>query len=648
MRVTGYAAHALRARAARGLAPPCALAVVLLALGIWATVGSSAAARKQRDAQSAARAAPTQPPTRQTLYGDGQSGRYLLGGTWLFRKDRGNTGVSQGWWRGSGSTAGWAHVTIPNSFNAGDLSDSSWRGYVGWYRRDFRLPMGAFPHYVPGSDRRWIVRFESVNYRASVWLNGHLLGRHVALGLPFEFHMKGVRPGINRLIVRVDNRRLGNDLSPGPGGGWWNFGGILREVYLRAASRADLARVRVRTLLPCPHCAARVVEQVVVRNVTGRTQRVRLSGRFGSAGLHFGQASIRPHATWAASASTRIGHPRLWSPGHPSLYHATVRLLDSSGRRIGRYSLHSGIRRIKVTRNGRLTLNFHPVSLRGVEFREQDIRTGAALDQTHIRQIETRLLALHATLIRGDPMNQQLEEFADRHGLLIWADTPINTSRHTAEAQRLIEQDILANQNHPSVLLWNIADEIGTPADAAQARFVASTASFTRRHDPTRPVAMAVADWPGIDCQAAWGPLDVIGFNEYFGWFDAGGGSTDDRSALSPFLDSLRACYPHQALAISEFGFDGARNGPVEERGTYAFQANAVAYHLGVFATKKWLAGAVYFLLTDSVSTPGYTGGDPFPSPPLLLKGLLGFNGAQKPAWSVAATTFARSRRAGR
>ena len=73
---------------------------------------------------------------------------------------------------------------------------------------------------------------------------------------------------------------------------------------------------------------------------------------------------------------------------------------------------------------------------------------------------------------------------------------------------------------------------------------------------------MSVSDWPGVACQRAYAPLDVIGVNEYFGWFDAGGGATDDRDALSPFLDSVRACYPNKALFTSEFGFDANRNGP--------------------------------------------------------------------------------------
>ena len=144
---------------------------------------------------------------------------------------------------------------------------------------------------------------------------------------------------------------------------------------------------------------------------------------------------------------------------------------------------------------------------------------------------------------------------------------------------------------------------------------------------------------PGVPCQRAYGPLDVLGFNEYFGWYDAGGGSTDDRDALSPFLDSLRACYPTKGLIVSEFGFEGNRNGPVDERGTYQFQSNTAAFHLDVFASKPWLSGAIYWLLQDFAAVPGWGGGDPRPDPPFVQKGLVDF-----PAWRDGedAYTFVR------
>jgi beta-glucuronidase len=151
---------------------------------------------------------------------------------------------------------------------------------------------------------------------------------------------------------------------------------------------------------------------------------------------------------------------------------------------------------------------------------------------------------------------------------------------------------------------------------------------------------MQVSDWPGVACQAAYAPLDVIGVNEYFGWFDVGGGATDDRDALGPFLDGVRACYPKQAVFVSEFGFDANQIGPVEVRGTYQFQANAVAYHLGVFASKPWLSGAMYFMLQDSATDLGYSGGNPWPDPPFNRKGLIDLYGNAKPAFGVVASLY--------
>jgi beta-glucuronidase len=610
------------------------VAVALAAAGVAQAQGSAYAA---------------QPPTPGALYRDGQSGRYLLGGTWLYRADRGDVGVADGWWRDVAATAGWSPVTIPNAYNAGDFSASSSHGYAGWYRRDFTLPSGAFARYVPASARRWIVRFDAVNYRASVWLNGHLIGSHVGQALPFELDLNRVRSGVNRLIVRVDNRVSPTDLPPGPAEGWWDYGGILREVYLRAVQIADLSQVQVRPLLPCPTCAATIQAQVVVRNLTGSPQAVRLHGDYGSAPLDFGSATVAPHAIWTAQAAVRIAHPRLWSIDDPELYRATLLLTDERGQRLGGYVTDSGIRSITVTPGGRLALNGRLVSLRGVEVQEQNITTGDALDPAQIAQLIGWVRALGATVIRTGPPSPELAELADRDGILIWSEIPVNqdVSNHyldqsgwVAGAHAMLADNILTNQNHPSVLLWSIGNELPTPVTAAETSYIADAAALAHSLDPTRPVAMSVSDWPGVGCQRAYSPLDVIGVNDYFGWFDAGGGATDDRDALSPFLDTVRACYPTKALFVSEFGFDANRNGPVEERGTYQFQSDSAAFHLHVFASKPWLSGAMYFLLQDAATFLGYSGGNPRPDPPFDQKGLVDLYGNPKPGFAIVASIY--------
>src|SRR5690349_4615784 len=77
-----------------------------------------------------AQTAAAPPPTNGALYSDGQSGRYLLGGSWLFRADPTDAGLAQGWWRNSSSTTDWTTVTVPNAYNAGQFTSASMAGSV--------------------------------------------------------------------------------------------------------------------------------------------------------------------------------------------------------------------------------------------------------------------------------------------------------------------------------------------------------------------------------------------------------------------------------------------------------------------------------------------------------------------------------------
>lgn len=609
-------------------------------------------------APTAAAQGPTylpQPPSKQVLYRDGQTDRYLLGGTWLYRADPADVGLAQRW-QEEPSTNGWTPVTVPNSYNARDLSSQSFNGYVGWYRRDFTLPSNAFPRHLPASARRWIVRFESVVYYATVWLNGRKIGSHAGGYLPWELDLRGLRPGINRLTVRVDNRTGPGDLPPGPGSNWWNFGGLQREVYLRAVARADLERVLISPRLRCrARCAAIVEEQATVRNVTAAPQTVRLYGTYGGVRVHFGRATLAPHATWTAHATVMISHPRLWAPGSPTLYRATVTLADAAGRPLGGYLDFSGIRSI-IVKHGRLELNGRPLDLRGTDLQEQNIDSGAALSPAQTMQLLAWVRQLGATVIRTHyPVGPLMEELADREGILIWSEVPIwgvrgqyfSRSRWLARARGLLSENVLENQNHPSILLWSIANEPQQPPSSAEAAYIAGAVALVHRLDPTRPVGMAIMGIPGLVCDPAYRPLQVIGANEYFGLFDEAGGVTDDRDALGPFLDSFRACWPTKALMATEFGFDGNRNGPLEEYGTYQFQATMLAYHLGVFASKTWLSGAILQTLQDFFAYPSYNGGNPWPSPPLNQKGLVDPYGGEKPAFALVSDSYRSTQQIG-
>jgi len=591
-------------------------------------------------------------PDEQALYDSGPNGRFLMDGEWLFRLDPGNVGLKQGFAK-QATRDGWTTTSVPNAWNATDESLESFMGSVGWYRKDFKLPSAK-------AALSWVTRFESVNYRSRVYLNGRLIGSNKGAYLPFELRVPPSvlkRGGTNRLVVRVENKRLATDFPPSglsvagrPTGGWWNYGGILREVYLRRVDRVDFAKVQVRPDLPCATCAASVDFSLTLRNHAAEATRMKLTGRFGDRKVDFGTVAVGAKRFVRVTRRLRIAGPRLWSPERPSLYDVDLRAttVGAKQRLLQRYRLKTGIRSIKVV-DGNWLLNGKKLNPRGVGLHEDDPKLGFAItNQIRAREVaETKEVG--ATLIRSHyPLHPYTHELADKEGVMIWSEIPVYALKTEALAKlqvrklasRELEDNILTNQNHPSVIVWSIGNELSARPGPVQSFYIARAARAAKRLDPTRPVGYAVAGYPDAGCQPEYGPLDILGINDYFGWYPGPNGQIADRELLGEYLDSVHACYPTKAVLVTEFGAEANRSGPVEEKGTYEFQSDFVNYHLGVYATRPWLAGAIYWALEEFRVRPGWEGGNPRPSPPIHQKGLIAFDGKRKPAFGEVQRLF--------
>jgi beta-glucuronidase len=587
----------------------------------------------------AAAAAPAQAQTVTTpspggYYAFGHTGRYLLDGPWLFRRS---------------ATDPWTQVTVPYTWNATDESIASMKGAVGWYRKDFRLPSAP-------KDSSWIVRFESVNYRATVYLNGHLLGRHEGGYIPFEFDLaRYLKRGTNTLLVRADSRRnldtmpILKTTSTGlPSAGWWNYGGILREVYLRRVSKVDMQELLAQPLLPCRACDASVMVRATLRNMTSKKQTVTVRATVGSQRARFPKVVLAPHATREVATKVGIRSPRLWEPGSPNLYPVSAAALVGH-REAAAWVAQIGIRSIRVSSTGRVLLNGAPIMLRGASFHEEDVTVGAALTPEMRTQIWDQLRGLDADFTRAHyPLHPWFLEQADRDGILIWDEIPMYQTPNSitakrsyrSKALRYLADTVARDENHPSVLAWAIGNEMPTRVGSGQQRYIRDAASMLHRLDPTRLRALDYSGYPNALPSSTYHVLDALGVNCYFGWYPGPGGQIDDRAELGPFLDQVHRYYPSKALFVTEFGAEANRDGPIDEKGTYNFQRQLVEDHLAVYDSRPFVNGALVWALRDFRVRPEWDGGNPKPQYPLNQKGLLDQFGKPKPAYAAVKRMF--------
>jgi beta-glucuronidase len=596
-------------------------------------------------------------PKAKVLYHDGHTGRYLMDGTWYFRADPLDQGLAQGFERHV-SLDGWTPVTVPNAWNATDLSDASQRGGVGWYRTDFRAPKS-------GRTTSWVVRFESVNYRARVYLNGRQIGSHEGAYLPFEVPAEKLRTrGVNHLVVRVDSRRSETDLPPlidqdngTPGGGWWNYSGILREVYLRKVDRVDISDFLAQPRLPCRRCPASVVFRATLHNVDKHKQRVIFHASVGGQAGHFPAVTIAGHRSRSVSAKVRVDNPRLWEPGDPQLY--TVRAGASiRGRSVGGWLAHIGMRSIKV-RAGRLLINGVPTTLRGASMHEESVVDGhgGALTPADERSMFQQLLQLGGTITRVHyPLPPAMLEMADRAGVLVWDEVPVyrlgedQLKLHSVQDKGLtdIREMIERDQNHPSVLTWSIGNELPSRPDSGQEEYIKRAHTLIKSLDDTRLMATDIAGYPSIAKQLIFSKyLTALGVNDYFGWYPGPGGQLVDRGATGAYFDQLHQFYPRLALFVTEYGAESNHDGPVDEKGTYEFQTDWMQFQNQVFDQHPFINGAIAWILRDFKVRPGWDGGNPTPQPPYNQKGVADQNGNEKPVFDVLARIYKNIQLAG-
>ena len=470
-------------------------------------------------------------------------------------------------------------LQVPGDWNTQREKLFFYEGTI-WYKKSFTF------HKTAG--KREFLYFGAANYDAKVYLNGEKLGEHAGGFTPFNFEVTAaLKEGENFVIVKVDNTRHRTDV-PTNNSDWWNFGGLTRSVQL-----VETPETFVRdAFVQLKKGSADEVAGWVQVDGGARAQPVTVSLPEAS-----WQVTVTPNAAGYAAFSGRVKRLERWGPGHPRRYRVQVR----SGPDVYQDSI--GFRTIE-TRGQDILLNGRSIYLRGICLHEVAPMTSGRVttvdeDRTLLRWAQE----LHCNFVRlaHYPHNEAMLREAERLGILVWSEIPVywtieweNPAVYANASQQLADM-ITRDHNRASVILWSVANE--TPPSEPRLKFLSGLAGQVRALDPTRLVTGALeihtsaAGVRTIDDPLGQ-YLDVIGMNNYCGWY---GGTPESCGDLQ-----WKTTYD-KPVVMSEYG-GGAqqgRHGPADERWTEEYQTAVFENNFKMLDKIPFLRGASPWILMD-------------------------------------------------
>lgn len=585
---------------------------------------------------------------------EGPTNRIALRDGWVVAMDPTDRGGGLGWQYGR--FAG-RPITVPDSLNpepvigAGGIQN--WKGSLAWYRTTITLPKAG----------TYALRFESVNYHATVWLDGHHLGGHNGSYLPFEQRFTA-RAGRHTLVVRDDWRSPDLQAVAGFHRTWFNFGGIDREVTLRPIGPSDVVAPTVDTVLApaSDGSVAAIVDVTVEVHNFSRARTITPVGSLSRPGqkiaINFPSLQIAPHKAAVASALITVNNPALWSPQSPNLYELDLRVPGES-----EYRTAVGLRQISYSKTtSQLFLNGKPLVLRGASIQEDAQGRGDALTPQDQDGVVAQLERLHVNATRSQhPLDLGLLEKLDAAGILVWQGVgPVDPAggwdASTPALERLAEKRVRTTvrqaEPHPSIIAWNLANEVaGNGHAGGQALYIEDMTEWLHRADPGRLVAVDIwGPHPPRIAGPMYAHVDAIGETDYLGWYED---PMVSQAALAELirhrLGALHATFPHKLLVVSEFGAESNNLNPTNEPGGYDYQSRLLQTHIATYESLPYVSGMLVWDLRDFAVAPTFAGGSIHHAVRSIRlvrgvnqKGLLDYADQPKPAFYTVAAAFAK------
>lgn len=414
----------------------------------------------------------------------------------------------------------------PSSAGGSDGKQAVNSYFKGCYRKTFELPS-------PLPTGRLELQFDGIGYEAEVYVNGKHAGHHQGDFVPSRFDVTElVKPGKNLVALRVLS-----DFRPPDGkftrtyGAMWDptcfKGGIWLPVRITAKPAP-----RIDRLLLTPDMKGHLRIDYTVEN-TGKEPVTVIPGVTVANARDFNECTRREFPAVTLNPGTNRGtleltcpDPKLWSPESPDLYYATLHF-RTADKVLSAETARFGFREFKID-GTKFTLNGKPIylyfeSAHSVRFGGHNTKDGNTVAprtviEGHLKTGYNMLRTAHM------PIRQEFLDLADELGMMIYDEwgcsfiTGIDEKKFEANNLPELERFLIADYNHPSVVMWSLGNEVPHRLDPAIARQLAKQSELTRRIDLQKRPICAFAGNGNVDSYGrTYIDTDVVDLHLYTG-----------------------------------------------------------------------------------------------------------------------------------
>ncbi|MBR2777806.1 MAG: DUF4982 domain-containing protein [Prevotella sp.] len=383
-----------------------------------------------------------------------------------------------------------------------------WIG-AGHYRRVVNIPKGY--------ERAELV-FDGAMAEPTVCVNGQKAGY-------WAYGYNAFRVDITPFMKTGDNLIEVDLVNVEESSRWYPGAGLYRPVKLVLTGKRclDPWGTFIRTLSADQEHAQVAVSSQIQPAIINSDLRIMVD-ILDAQGKIVSQAESQLSVAGATEMNFDIEKPQLWSPEEPYLYQVRTRLYND-GDLLDEITNKMGIRTISVTKEGGFQLNGVTRKIKGVCLHHDLGPLGAAINKAAlIRQIKTmKDMGCDAIRTSHNMPSQMQMDLCDSLGMMVMAESfdmwiypkcKNGYARFFKDwSDRDIENLVLANRNHPSIIMWSIGNEIPEQNSEEGREISKHLQGLCHQLDPTRPVTQGMDRAEEALKSGFAQVMDVPGFN---------------------------------------------------------------------------------------------------------------------------------------